>query len=127
METFLGWDKPPRDCSQDLDVGDETSESEVLNLPMFMKLPSVLIKFCYFNGHKNNVRARLYLLRSRVILRVGEITSFLKFSHAFFFICTKKKRFETGTGVLFAKMTLSSMKERILLGVRLSLSALRLL
>lgn len=90
METFLGWDKPPRDCSQDPDVGYETSESEVLNLPVFMKLPSVLIKSCYFNGHKNNVKARLHLLRSRVILKMREITSFLESSHIFLYVQRKR-------------------------------------
>lgn len=71
MEMFSGQDQPPRHCNQDPDIGGKASESEVVELPMLIKLPSMLITSCYFKGHRNNVWTMVHISRSRVILRVG--------------------------------------------------------
>jgi hypothetical protein len=53
---------------------------------MLIKLPLVLIKSCYFKGHRNNVSAMVHISRSRAILREGKIASFLEFSYTFLFV-----------------------------------------
>lgn len=72
MEMLLSQSSPLRGCNQDLDIGGKASELEVLKLPMLIKLPSRLIKSCYFKGQRNNVKAMVHVSRSSMILRVGK-------------------------------------------------------
>lgn len=97
MEIILGQDYPPRECNQDPDIRGKTSESEVVKLPMLIKLPSVLITSCYFKGRGNNVSAMVHISRGRVILGVGTNSKPLEFSSAFLYV-QRESTLEQGWG-----------------------------
>lgn len=90
MEMFLGQDQPPRHCNQDPDIGGKASESEVVELPMLIKLASMLITSCYFKGHRNNVWTMVHISRSRVILKVGKKSKLLGIFLYIFYMYKKR-------------------------------------
>lgn len=72
-----------------------------MELPMLIKLPSVLITSCYFKGHRN-VKAMVHISSSRVILRVGKNSKLLK-SFLVIFKYSKREYFRSRMGSYLPK------------------------